>query len=86
MPAGLPVYFLRIFVIVLNKWYCSHLASQDFSFSKLGYLKVYTPTHPTPQEGVVVQVEVVRDGQTFEDYIISDRYGEREVAVIYIRD
>lgn len=29
---------------------------------------------------------MVRDGQTFEEYIISDRYGKREVAIIYIRD
>lgn len=29
---------------------------------------------------------MVRDGQAFEEHIISDRYGEREAAVIYTRD
>lgn len=77
------LYFVRISIIILIKWYCTHLVSQDFSFSKLVYLKV---SNPSTQEGVVVHMEVVRDGQAFEEHLISDRYGESEAAVMHTRD
>lgn len=31
-------------------------------------------------------MEMVRDGQAFEECIVSDRHGEGEAAVLYARD